>query len=137
MKQTNANHFIDTNVLIYAFSAGDPRSPRAESLIATGGLISVQILNEFTNVARKKLRWGWTDIEDAVSQILSLTGPARPITQGLHAQALALAKNHAVSFYDALVVAAAAEAHCHTLFTEDLQHNLIMGGVRIRNPFIT
>ena len=51
--------FFDTNILIYAFAADDPRSARAEGLIADGGVIGVQVLNEFTNVTRRKLRWDW------------------------------------------------------------------------------
>ena len=51
------SRFFDTNILIYAFAAGDPRNARAEALVAGGGVIGVQVLNEFTNVTRRKLRW--------------------------------------------------------------------------------
>ena len=54
------NRFFDTNVLIYAFAADDPRNFRAEELLSEGGSIGVQILNEFTNVTRRKLQWQWT-----------------------------------------------------------------------------
>ena len=55
--------FLDTNVLVYAVLSDDPRCPTAERLLAAGGTISVQVLNEFANVARGKLKWPWPDIE--------------------------------------------------------------------------
>jgi predicted nucleic acid-binding protein len=66
--------FFDTNVLIYAFSTDDPRSARAEALFAEGGVIGIQVLNEFTNVTRRKLRWQWQEIEAALATIEDLLG---------------------------------------------------------------
>lgn len=129
--------FFDTNVLIYAFAAGDPRSARAESLLAEGGVIGVQVLNEFTNVAHRKLGWDWPRIDAALAVIAELTEAVRPLTADIHAQAVALARGNPLSFYDALIVAAAAEAGCRTLLTEDLQHGRKIGGVTIQNPFLT
>ena len=51
------SRFFDTNILIYAFAAGDPRSAKAEALIADGGVIGVQVLSEFVKVTRRELRW--------------------------------------------------------------------------------
>lgn len=70
--------FFDTNVLIYAFAADDRRSLRAEELLAEGGVIGVQVLNEFSSVARRKLQWQWAQIESALAIIDDLLGPARP-----------------------------------------------------------
>lgn len=128
--------FLDTNVLIYAFAAGDRRSARAEALLAEGGVIGVQALNEFTNVARRKLRWDWQEVEAALAVIAALTGPARPLTADIHGKAVELARDNALSFYDALIVAAAADARCRVLLTEDLQHGRKLGGVTIQNPFL-
>ena len=82
------SRFFDTNILIYAFAAGDPRSGRAEALIADGGVIGVQVLNEFTNVTRRKLSWQWEQIEAAFAVIEVLLGPARPLTTAVHARAV-------------------------------------------------
>lgn len=128
--------FLDTNVLIYAFAAGDRRSARAEALLAEGGVIGVQALNEFTNVARRKLRWKWPEVEAALEVIAALTGPPRPLTADIHAKAVELARDSALSFYDALVVSAAADAGCRVLLSEDLQHGRKLGGVTIQNPFL-
>ncbi|RPI63032.1 MAG: PIN domain-containing protein [Lysobacterales bacterium] len=129
--------FFDTNILIYAFAAGDRRSARAEALLAEGGVVGVQVLNEFTNVARRKLRWEWPEVEAALAVIAELAGPVRPLTADIHGKAVELARADALSFYDALIVAAAAEAGCHMLLTEDLQHGRKVSGVTIKNPFLT
>jgi predicted nucleic acid-binding protein len=128
--------FLDTNVLIYAFAAGDQRSARAEALLAEGGVIGVQVLNEFTSVTRRKLDWDWPQVDAALAVIGELTKPVRPLTAGIHAQAVKLARANSLSFYDALIVAAAAAAGCSVLLTEDLQHGRKISGVTIRNPFL-
>jgi predicted nucleic acid-binding protein len=104
--------------------------------LADGGVIGVQVLNEFTNVTRRKLSWHWDDIEAALAVIEELLGPARPLTKETHARAVALARDHALSFYDALIVAASAEAECSVLLSEDLQHGRTFDTVKIRNPFM-
>ena len=129
------NRFFDTNVLIYAFAADDPRSLRAEELLAEGGVISVQVLNEFANVTRRKLRWQWAQIESALVVIDDLLGPARPLTIAIHRRAVVLARDHRLSFYDALIVSAAQDAACQVLCSEDLQHGQTFEGLTIENPF--
>ena len=127
--------FFDTNVLIYAFAADDPRSGRAEALIADGGVIGVQVLNEFTNVTRRKLRWDWEQIEASLAVITELLGVARPLTTALHARAVVLARDFELPFYDALIVAAAIDADCELLCSEDLQDGQTFDAVTVENPF--
>ena len=98
-------------------------------------MISVQVLNEFTNVARHKLAWDWKQIEAALAVIADLLGAVNPLTVGIHAQAVALARDHSLAFYDSLIVAAAIDAHCRVLLSEDLQHGQQFGGVTVQNPF--
>ena len=129
------SRFFDTNILIYAFAADDPRSARAEALIAAGGVIGVQVLNEFTNVTRRKLRWSWRQIEAALIVIEELLGPARPLTAAVRSCAVMLARDHELSFYDALIVAAALDAGCEVLCSEDLQHGQKIGALTVDNPF--
>ena len=130
-----AERFLDTNILIYAFAAQEPRSARAETLLADGGVIGVQVLNEFTSVTRRKLGWHWKQIEAALAVVEELLGPALPLTTSIHAQAVVLARDHDLSFYDALIVAAAEDAGCRILSTEDLQHGRKFGTITIENPF--
>jgi predicted nucleic acid-binding protein len=127
--------FFDTNILVYAFAADDRRSARAEALIAAGGVIGAQVLNEFTNVARRKLKWDWEQIEASLAVIEDLLGVARPLTAALHARAVVLARDSKLSFYDALIVAAATDAGCELLCSEDLQDGQKFGAVTVENPF--
>ena len=130
-----AKQFFDTNILVYAFAADDPRSARAESLIEEGGVIGVQVLNEFTNVTRRKLRWEWDQIEASLAVVEELFGPVAPLTPTIHARAVSLARDHGLSVYDALIVAAAQDAGCQRLFSEDLQHGRKFGTLTVENPF--
>ena len=126
--------FLDTNILVYA-QQSDRRSAKARSLIAAGGIISVQILNELTNVLSRKLRRDWAEIGAVIEDVSDALGPALPLTVETHAAAVALAREHGFSFYDALVVAAAIEAGCDTLLSEDFQHGRVIGGIAIIDPF--
>lgn len=127
--------FFDTNVLVYAF-LDVARRERAVDLIASGGVISAQVLNEFTNVARRKRERDWADIERAVSVIRARFPEIMPLTADTHAAALGLARDHGLAFYDALIVASAIEAECDILYSEDMQHGRGIGGLTMVNPFI-
>ena len=130
--------FLDTNVLVYAALQPDPRSETARVLMARRGTISVQVLNEFVNVAHRKLRRSWPEIMTAVRAIRDLCPPPVPITMAIHEAALRIASRTGYQFYDALIIAAALESGCTTLFSEDLQDGqVIEGSLTIRNPFRT
>lgn len=126
--------FFDTNILIYGQQKGD-KGDKARMILAQGGTISVQVLNEFAAVARRKLGYGWGDITEAIDDALALVASLLPLTLETHSAALALAREHGLSFYDALIVASAIEAGCDTLWSEDMQHGRTIGGLTIRNPF--
>ena len=131
-----AKAFFDTNVLIYAIAQNDARGPRAEALLAAGGVVSVQVLNEFVSVTRRKLRLPWKDVTEALDAIRVLCPSPIPITISTHERALKIAEVRSYEIYDALIVAAALEAGCGTLFSEDLQHGQVIDGkLTIRNPF--
>ena len=129
--------FLDTNILIYAALQPDGRSEQARHVVAQGGVISVQVLNEFASVASRKLRKPWPEVERALLAIRSLFPDPRPLTATTHDSALDLAGRLGCQFYDALILASALEAGCDTLLTEDLQHGQrIEGRLTIRNPFV-
>lgn len=127
--------FFDTNILVYAQQTGRT-ADRARALFAGGGKLSVQVLNEFTAVSRRKQRRDWHEIAEAISDALALVDPPLALTLDLHAAARALAEDHRLSFYDALVVATAIEAGCNILYTEDMQHGRKFGSLAIVNPFL-
>ncbi|MGA7853900.1 MAG: PIN domain-containing protein [Candidatus Acidiferrales bacterium] len=132
-----AKAFFDTNLLIYSVAEGDPRAARAEELLASGGVLSVQVLNEFVSVARRKIQMSWSDITEALDAFRILCPSPLPITVQLHESALKIAEQHGYNIFDALVLAAALEAGCTTLYSEDLHDGqIIAGGLTIRNPFV-
>ena len=127
--------FFDTNILVYAQQT-DAKGDRARELFAACGKLSVQVLNEFTAVSRRKQRRDWREIDEAVADVLTIVDPPLPITLDLNHAARALAQDHQLSFYDALIVVTAIEAGCDTLFSEDMQHGRSIGGLVIVNPFL-
>ncbi|MBV9637398.1 MAG: PIN domain-containing protein [Methylobacteriaceae bacterium] len=127
--------FFDTNILVYAFST-DPRRAQAQQVLASGGTISAQVLNEFTNVLRKRRKQHWSAIEAAVLLLRSRFDAIRPLTAETHASAIAVARDHGMSFYDSLIIASALDAACDTLVTEHMQHGRTIGRLTIRNPFL-
>ena len=128
--------FFDTNVLIYALAKGDLRSRKAEELLAKGGVLSVQVLNEFVSVARRKILMSWSEVTEALGAIRVLCPSPLPLTVDTHEAALKIAEEQGYGIYDSLVVATALEAGCETLYSEDLQDGqTINGQVTIRNPF--
>jgi predicted nucleic acid-binding protein len=128
--------FFDTNVLIYAVTQSDARAARAEELLRSGGVVSVQVLNEFTAVARRKLQMPWTEVAEAVEAFVVLCPSPIPVTLEIHEAARAIAEKNGFNIYDALVVAAALDAGCATLYSEDFQDGQkIEGKLTVRNPF--
>ena len=128
--------FLDTNVLIYAALQPDPRSDRARALLAQGGAVSVQVLNEFANVARRKLRKPWPEVAQALTAVRALCPPPLPVTLATHEAALGIAARFCYRIYDSLIIASALEAACATLYSEDMQDGqVIEGRLTIRNPF--
>jgi predicted nucleic acid-binding protein len=96
--------FFDTNVVLYAVRPGDPRGERARLLLADGGIICVQALNEFTNVARRKLGQPWGEINEKLGAVRALC-EVKPLTVATHERALALAERYGYQIYDALHLA--------------------------------
>jgi predicted nucleic acid-binding protein len=131
----NVKPFLDTNVIVYAFSSNDPRGEKAEALLAAGGIISVQVLNEFVNVSRRKHRRDWDEIQDALSVLKVLLDPPQPVTIAVHDAAIVIARDYGYHFYDSLIVAAALRADCSLLYSEDIQHGQTIEGLTIHNPF--
>ena len=127
--------FVDTNVFIYASQPNNPKCAAAEAVVFGGGVVSVQVINEFANVTRKKLKRPWHEIEAGVALIIEKMGKPRDLTLLTHEAALSLAAAHNVAFYDALIVASALEASCDVLISDDFQDGRRFGDLLIRNPF--
>ena len=127
--------FFDTNTLLYVASAYPTKAIRAEELIGGGGSISVQVLNEITNVARRKMGLSWTETRAFLSTMRGLLS-VQPLTIDIHEAGLALAERYGLSIYDAMIAASALHADCDILWSEDMQDELLLNGrLRIVNPF--
>lgn len=127
--------YLDTNVLIYAFT-DDPRSGKSQELLARGCTIGVQVLNEFTNVARRKLSMSWDEVREALSAICTLCPTIVPMDVNVQEEAIAIAESHGFQIFDALMIASAKLSGCDILWSEDMNDGLIIESrLRIVNPF--
>lgn len=131
----SAKPFIDTNILIYAFASNDSRSEKAEAILGAGGIVSVQVLNEFVNVSRRKQRRDWDEIREILCVLKALIDPPLPVTMEIHEAAIEIARDRGFHFYDSLIVSAAMQAGCSILYSEDLQHGQSIGHLTVHNPF--
>ena len=127
--------FFDTNVLVYLASGDSAKADRAEALLQAGGAVSVQVLNELAKVARRKMRLSWTDTRALLGTLRELVS-VHPLTVETHAAGLVLGERYGLSVYDAMICAAALAAKCDTLWSEDLQHGLVLDRrLRVVDPF--
>src|SRR6266404_4840095 len=127
--------FFDTNILLHGAASNPAKADRAEKLIGTGGMISVQVLNEITNVCRRKICVSWTETRAFLALMRGLP-PVQPLTIDVPETGLALAERYGLSAYDAMIAASALHADCDMLWSEDMQDGLVLDGrLRIVNPF--
>ncbi len=131
--------FLDTNVLVYAVESGDSqRAVRARDLVAAclrrgDGVVSTQVLQEFFNIATRKMGLDAASARRYVELFATLE--TVQISTELIFGAIDLHQLRSISFWDALVIRAAREAGCERIWTEDLQDGVILDGVRVENPF--
>jgi predicted nucleic acid-binding protein len=116
---SGAEAFFDTNVPLYLLSGDAAKADRAEALLAGGGVISVQVLNELAAVASRKLGLSWPEIREMLDAVRALCR-VEPLTVATHARGLAICERYGFSVYDSMIVAAALLADCRVLCTENL-----------------
>ncbi len=127
--------FFDTSVLIYMASGDVGKADQAEAAVASGGAISVQVLNEVANVSRRKMRMSWSQSHALLDSLRGLLS-VYPVTVEIHETGLRLAERYGFSIYDAMIAASALHAGSQTLWSEDMQHGMkLKEGLRILNPF--
>jgi predicted nucleic acid-binding protein len=132
---SDADAFFDTNVLLYLLSADTEKADRVEALLEQPGVISVQVLNEFTAVASRKLSMSLADVREVLETIRNICR-TEPLTVEDHDRAVDIAGRHEFSFYDSVIVASALRAGCKTLYSEDLQHRQVIDHqLTVINPF--
>lgn len=133
--------FVDTNVLVYRSDASDPeRQTRAEAWYrflwrSRSGRLSFQVLSELYSTLTRKLKPGF-DEREAREIVRELTAwEPVPVDLGVLERAWSLQEGHSLSWWDALIVAAAQLSECRVLLTEDLQHGQAFSAVRVVDPF--
>jgi len=132
-----AADFLDSNVLVYAFTT-DRRAAVAQALLQTRPIISVQGLNEFANVARRKLGMDWQEVRDALADLRVLCPTVLALDLATHDEALRIAERYGYSIFDAQIVASALQAGSDTLWSEDMHDGMVIDSrLRIANPFRT
>lgn len=132
---SGAEHFIDTNVLLYLLSGDAGKADRAEEIIKTGGAISVQVLNEFASVASRKLKMTIAEIREALETVREVC-TVHPLTEESHVLGLRIAEQYRLSVYDAMIASVALLSDCSVLWSEDMQHGLVIDQkLVVQNPF--
>jgi predicted nucleic acid-binding protein len=127
--------FLDSNIVLYLASEDLLKADRAQELVAEGGTISVQVLNEIANISRRKMGLSWAETRNFLLMIRRLL-KVEPITVEIHDVGISLAERYQLSVYDSMIVSAALSAECDTLLSEDLQNGLLINGrLRVLNPF--
>ena len=126
--------FIDSNVVLYLLSGDAEKADRVEALLQSGGMISVQVLNEVASVCRRKLKMHWVEVEALLLAVKSACD-VFPLTLASHERAIELAKRFQFSLYDANIVASALMSGAEVLLSEDMQSGMLVDGLLIRNPF--
>jgi len=129
-----ADRFFDTNVLFYLLSKDATKSDRAEELLASGGVVSVQVLNEFASVASRNLAMTIPEIREILSAIRAVC-IVKPLDIDTHELGLDMTERYGSSIYDGLIIAAAVRAGCTVVYSEDMQHGQAIDQLTIRNPF--
>jgi len=139
----NDKFFMDSNIPIYTFDSRFPnKQKKAHELVATAlrtrkGIISFQVVQEFLNVATRKFETNLTQ-QEAEKYLNQVLAPLCEVfsSMELYIQAVKVMDRWQYSFYDSLIIAAALEANCKILYSEDLQHGQIIETLTITNPFL-
>ncbi|MSQ60447.1 MAG: PIN domain-containing protein [Betaproteobacteria bacterium] len=130
-----AERFFDTNVLLYLLSADTAKADRAEIELSRGGVLSVQVLNEFASVASRKLTMSITEIREMLATI-RVVCTVVPVSEETHDVGLRVAEAYRLPVYDAMIVVSALLAGCKTILSEDMQDGQSIDGRLVtRNPF--
>ena len=135
--------FLDSNILVYLFDDRDPtRQATATELVAMalnerGGAISYQVVQETLNVLTCKLCSPPSpqQVDSFVTEVLQPLWQVMP-SQALFLHGLGLQRRYRYGFYDSMIIAAAIQAGCKQLYSEDMQHGQAIEGTTIINPFL-
>ena len=134
--------FLDTNIFVYTFDSAAPaKAKKAAQLIRRAvdsgeGIVSFQVVQKFFNVALRRFTPAM-NVPEAEQYLITVFRPILAVhsSPAMYVEALRITGKHRLSWYDSLIVAAAIEGQCETLYSEDLQDGRKIESLRIQNPF--
>lgn len=131
--------FLDTNILIYAYSEDEPKKQSIALQLLDSfedhTIISKQVINELSNILLKKFKLGSDQVENVLLEIDNVL-PIVDFDLTTQIKALKLKDRYQFQYYDALIVATALENNCTVIYSEDMQHEMLIdGNLKIINPF--
>ena len=135
-RSTTVPVFVDTNIAIYAFGLDELKRARGRDLLGRQPTISTQVVNEFLNVCRVKLKLE-TDTRHALARELMAGCDVVMVDANVVGKAMALEAHTGLSYWDCLILASALLAGCDTLYSEDMQNGQrFEGRLTVVNPFV-
>ncbi len=126
--------FFDTNILLYLLSDEDGRADTAGALLQSGGVVSVQVLNEFASVAKRKLGMDWEEIAEILDVVKAVCSVV-PVAIETHDLGISIARQYGFTVYDGMIWAAALLTGCPVLYSEDMQNGFVIDGTVLQNPY--
>ena len=137
MSSGRALKTLDTNVAVYAMTEG-PKATAAGLIVREVDFLSVQVLNEYANLSVRKYGRAWPRVAEELQNFSETVNFVAAIELAHHRDAVRVATRYRMSFYDALMVAVALANGAAVLYSEDMQHGLVVdGSLTIVNPFLT
>lgn len=126
--------FFDTNILLYLLSDDGGRADTANGLLHAGGVVSVQVLNEFASVTKRKFGMNWEEIADILDVVKAVCSVV-PVTLETHERGISIARRYGITVYDGMIWAAALLAGCLVLYSEHMQNGFVIDGTVLRDPY--
>lgn len=134
---TLTNAFLDSNIIIYLIDTHLEKSEIAEKLVGRGSHVNAQVLVEIANVCKRKLNWSKHQIWELWYQLMT-DCQMTDVTETTIAEAIYLTERYHFQLFDAIIVSGALEAGCSILYSEDMQHQMVVEDrLTIVNPFLS
>jgi predicted nucleic acid-binding protein len=128
--------FFDTNTLIYLLSSDNKKADWVSKNLQQHNVISVQVLNEFTSASLRKIKISNTELDEFLDLFTS-TFQVRSLDMDTFETGLMVSRRYGYQHYDSMIIAAALQAGCERLYSEDMQHRQVIDKrLQIVNPFV-
>ena len=128
--------FFDTNTLLYLLSSDTKKADWVSKNLQQSNVISVQVLNEFTSASIRKIKISNSELDEFLDLFTS-TFNVRSVDIDTFETGLMISRRYGYQHYDSMIIAAALQAGCEKLYSEDMQHRQVIDKrLQIVNPFL-